>query len=124
MRGDRLKLLRTQKNMSQNELAHVLEINRTTIGKYELKNVNPSNEILLKMSKIFNVTPAYLLGFDEKEEQNTIQIEKKRPKDLQKILEQEEFTLNGQMATQEDRERLLKMVEAMYWDAKEKNKRK
>lgn len=50
--------------------------------------------------------------------------EEKRPKDLIKILEKEEFTLNGQMATQDDRERLLKMIEAMYWDAKEKNKRK
>ena len=49
---------------------------------------------------------------------------KKKPKDLIKILEQEDFVLNGRIATEEDRERIKKLIEVMYWDAKEKNKRK
>lgn len=50
--------------------------------------------------------------------------ERKKPKDLIKLLEQEEYTLNGELATPEDKERIKRIVEAMYWDAKEKNKRK
>ena len=49
---------------------------------------------------------------------------KKMPKDLRKIIEQEDFTLNGKLASPEDRQRLIKMYEAMYWDAKQQNKRK
>lgn len=54
----------------------------------------------------------------------TIFLKDKKPKELIKILEQEDFILNGRMATQEDRERLIRMYEAMFWDAKEKNRRK
>lgn len=50
--------------------------------------------------------------------------EKKKPKDLLKLLEQEEYTLNGELASPEDKERIKRIVEAMYLDAKEKNKRK
>ena len=65
MRGDRLKELRIDKKISQQQLATELGVDRTMIGKYELKNNQPSSELLEKMAKFFNVTPAYLMGFDE-----------------------------------------------------------
>lgn len=37
-----------------------------------------------------------------------------------KILEEEEITLNGRAMTEE----IYKVIEAMYWDAKEQNRRK
>lgn len=71
MRGDRLKYLRQQKKLNQFELAERLGIDRTMVGKYELKNSQPSKEILEKMATLFNVTPSYLMGFDESESNTT-----------------------------------------------------
>lgn len=65
MRGDRLKELRKSKKISQLKLAEVLGVDRTMIGKYELKNHQPSNEILEKMADYLEVSPAYLMGYDE-----------------------------------------------------------
>lgn len=65
MRGDRLKELRKSKKISQLKLAEVLGVDRTMIGKYELKNHQPSNEILEKMAVFLEVSPAYLMGYDE-----------------------------------------------------------
>lgn len=71
MRGDRLKILRLNKKISQQELAGVLGVDRTMIGKYELKNNTPSDEILTKMANFFNVEKAYLLGVEEKTKKKT-----------------------------------------------------
>jgi len=64
MRGDRLKKLRIEKNLNQQKLAEILGVDRTMIGKYELKNNRPSQAVLEKMAELFNVSQAYLLGFD------------------------------------------------------------
>ena len=64
MLGVKLKELRIKMNMSQQQLADLSGIDRTTIGKYELKNVRPSYEILEKICKALNTTPEYLTKFD------------------------------------------------------------
>ena len=66
MRGDRLKRLRLEHKMSQLQLATVLGVDRTMVGKYELNNHQPSSEILEKMSEIFGVTQSFLMGYDDK----------------------------------------------------------
>ena len=43
---------------------------------------------------------------------------------MKKILEEEEVTLNGRMVSEEEKEQMLRVLEALYRDAKEKNKRK
>lgn len=90
------------------------------------KQISPTVETLEKLAVGLDLTLQELLkitGFTLNADDNTSSTNKK-PKDLLKILEQEEYTLNGQMATPEDKERIKRIVEAMYWDAKEKNKRK
>lgn len=118
--GQKLKSLRSDKKMTQKELADMLNISRTTYVKYETNDIKLSLEKASAIAKIFDVSTDYLLDSNG----NLPEKQPKRPKDLMKILEQEEYTLNGQIASQEDREKLAKIVEALYWDAKEKNKRK
>lgn len=121
--GQRIRIARKNKALTQKKLGELINKSPQVISNWE-RAYTPSisHEDLLLLSNALGIAVAELM------EGNVIikplSQENKKPKDLQKILEQEEFTLNGQMATQEDRERLLKMVEAMYWDAKEKNKRK
>lgn len=71
MRGDRLKILRVNKKISQQQLADVLGVDRTMIGKYEIKNNTPSDEILTKMANFFDVEKAFLLGVEEKKNKKT-----------------------------------------------------
>ncbi len=64
MLGSKLKELRLKKNMSQRQLADLSGIDRTTIGKYELKNVRPSYEILARICRVLGTTPEYLISSD------------------------------------------------------------
>lgn len=59
---ERLKKLRKERHISQQEVAHCLGITVSAYGNYELGQRNPSYEILCKMADYFNVTVDYLLG--------------------------------------------------------------
>ncbi|MDT3417199.1 transcriptional regulator with XRE-family HTH domain [Brevibacillus aydinogluensis] len=62
MFGQRLRLLRKMKKMTQQELADYLQVAKTTISSYE-KGVNePSHETLMKLADLFEVSTDFLLG--------------------------------------------------------------
>lgn len=63
--ADRLKELRENSKMTQEELAKVLGVGRPTIAGYETKGKQPSYEILSKLSEILHCTTDYLLGRSE-----------------------------------------------------------
>ena len=58
----RLKNLRLENKMTQDQLAQKLNIGRTTISGYEKGSIKPSHEILIELCKIFDCTTDYLLG--------------------------------------------------------------
>lgn len=64
--GEKLKLLRTSRKMSQKELAERLNIAKSVISFYESGDRMPSYEVLIKIAQIFNVTTDYLLGINKK----------------------------------------------------------
>ena len=65
--GDRIRELRKSKQLTQEELAQCLGLQKSAIAKYEKGRVtNIKRETLLKMAHIFEVTPAYIIGGDEK----------------------------------------------------------
>lgn len=66
--GERIKALRTEKDMTQTELAEMLETTKQNIFKYEngiVTNI-PSDKIE-KMAEIFGIEPAVLMGWSEAE---------------------------------------------------------
>lgn len=64
MIGARLKSLRKGAGYTQVDLASRLDLDKSSIAKYESAGVNPSPDILLRMSELFNVSVDYLLGKD------------------------------------------------------------
>lgn len=63
MFGERLKLLRKQKHLTQEQLASIIGVERSSIGKYEGKTqVIPSDDIKYRIAEYFGVTVDYLLG--------------------------------------------------------------
>lgn len=90
------------------------------------KPVRPTVETLAKIAKGTGVSVAYLAALANGDNTDNISFQenKKIPKDLKKLLEEEEITLNGRMMSAEDKEKIYKVIEVMYHDAKEQNKRK
>lgn len=61
---DNIKLLRSKKKISQAELAAQLIITRSAYAAYESGRVQPGADILIKMSKYFNISIDLLLTVD------------------------------------------------------------
>ncbi len=119
MLGSRLKELRIKKNMSQQQLADLSGIDRTTIGKYELKNVRPSYEVLERMCNVLDTTPEYLINSDINHTSS-----KGKPKELINFLKDADYTLYGSPVSSKDKERISKIIEALYYDDTSKDKKR
>ena len=59
---ERLKELRKQAGISQVELATRLGMSKSTIGAYEVGQIDPSIVALKQMARFFHVDACYLLG--------------------------------------------------------------
>ena len=60
--SERLKDLRKTNKITQEKLATIIGVERSSIGKYESSSTIPSKETLVKIAQYFNVTTDYLLG--------------------------------------------------------------
>ena len=65
--GNKLKELRTQAGMTQQQLAALIGVTKSVISFYELRERAPSPEVLVKCASIFHVSTDYLLGLDTAE---------------------------------------------------------
>ena len=65
--GLRLKTLRKQAGLTQQQLAAQLGITKSVVSFYELQARSPSPEVLAKLAVIFHVSADYLLGLDNRE---------------------------------------------------------
>jgi transcriptional regulator with XRE-family HTH domain len=66
--GKRIRTERIERKISQEELAKALSTTKQAIYKYENDIVtNIPMDKVAKIAELFNVTPAYLMGWDEKE---------------------------------------------------------
>lgn len=62
---ERLKLLRKAKGVTQKEVAFAIGITLSAYSNYEQGLREPSNQILIKLCKYFDVSADYLLGLSE-----------------------------------------------------------
>lgn len=62
--GSRLKELRKQSGLTQEQLAARIGVTKSVISFYELRERSPSPEVLAKLSYIFHVSTDYLLGIE------------------------------------------------------------
>ena len=62
MLSKRINELRISFGWTQVQLAQKLGVTKQTISNWENDNIQPSIDMLIKISKIFNVTTDYLLG--------------------------------------------------------------
>ncbi len=60
--GERLKLSRSRKNLTQEEVSKLIGVKPQTISGYEKNYRQPDSVILAKLADIYNTTTDYLLG--------------------------------------------------------------
>jgi transcriptional regulator with XRE-family HTH domain len=60
--GMRIRQLRIKEGLTQEELGESLGVSKVAISQYENETRNPSNDILIKLSRKFGVSVDYILG--------------------------------------------------------------
>lgn len=109
-----IRTLAQENGTSLPKLEAELGFGAGTISKWDKSA--PSVDKLKAVADFFGISIDYLIGNEAPK--------KKIPKDLKKLLDEEIVTLKGRIISPEDKEKMLRIVEALYWDAKEENKRK
>ena len=62
--SERIKAARKECKLTQQQVADVLGLDRSTYSYYELGHLKPSVEVIVKLSAIFNVDIEWLTGAD------------------------------------------------------------
>ncbi len=65
MLSENLRILRKNFKLTQQEVADILGIDRSTYTFYEAGKSTPTKENIVKICDIFNVTVGYLLGVEK-----------------------------------------------------------
>ena len=60
-----LKILRRERNLSQQRLADAIDISQQSVNKYENENVQPDFAILKRMADFFDTSIDYLVGYTD-----------------------------------------------------------
>ncbi|MEW6227487.1 MAG: helix-turn-helix transcriptional regulator [Bacillota bacterium] len=63
--GDRIKTLRSAKDLTQEDLARQLCVNRATLANWEINRTDPDYDSLQQLAKFFGVSTDYLLGLSD-----------------------------------------------------------
>ena len=64
--SSRIKQLRTERGITQEQLASMLKVSRSTIGMYESGKREPDFETSEAIADIFNVDMDFLMGMEKK----------------------------------------------------------
>lgn len=104
------------------------------ISFYELGQRVPPSDIILKLAERFQVSTDYLLGndtpvpheahFNEGNASAPHHMDARTRLQLEKVLNEDQLTYNGVILNGEDKEKMKRALELVFWDIKEKNKEK
>ncbi len=62
--GEKIKELRMQNNLSQEDLASCCKVKQSAVSKWERGATVPSAEVVANLAKFFKVSAGYLLGIE------------------------------------------------------------
>ena len=65
--SERLKQLRTERKLTQRQVAMMVGVTRSTLSTYENQARYPSYDILVSLSRVYSVTTDYLLGKEDRQ---------------------------------------------------------
>lgn len=112
--GERLKKLRTNRHMTQEELGSIFNppLSQSTIGTYENGKRQPTLENLVVVSKFFSVTTDWLLGLTDE----IATTKDENPKELKEFLKRNDVLFNGSELNEEEKRRMIDILTGLFWD--------
>ena len=72
--GERIRQLRIEHQMTQEELGARIGVQKAAIYKYENLVVNLKRSILEKLAIVLDTTPTYLMGMEDSAQQANVQL--------------------------------------------------
>lgn len=66
MLSQKIRSIRMSRNMSQVELAKKLGVTKQSVSNWENDNIQPSIDMLIKLTEVFSVSADCLLGLDNR----------------------------------------------------------
>lgn len=118
--GHRIKKLREENGLMQQDVCNTLDIEQSTLANYENNRRVPKTDILIKIANYYSVSLDFLVGMTD----NRFNSYKGCLKDLNKFLQQSEIIFDGDTykLTDEDRDLILKALEVAFLAVKRGNK--
>ncbi len=86
--GYRIKEIRTQRGMAQNELAKRINKSKSAVCGYETEAQVPPLEVLVSIASVLNVSLDYLVGFEMEEPISVANLTNQQKKIINLILEE------------------------------------
>lgn len=63
--GKRLKALREEQNLTQEDVGNKIGVTKATVNRYETGEIDIKRTIAIKLGNLFNVSPAYIMGWTD-----------------------------------------------------------
>ena len=117
--ASKLSYLRKKEKMSQEQLAHKLNISPSTVGMYETAKRQPDNEMVTKIANLFNVSTDYLLDNDLKDinvSEDNKELVQSLVDGLTNPLNKALYSKASELKNDRDKEAVLKVIEAFIND--------
>ena len=125
--GDRIKMLRNARKMTQSEFAERLGVTKSAVSSYENGSRLPSYDVLIKMARIFKVSVDNLLGHDKKIAIDATGLTQEQINIIQEIVltyKRYNILLSQGVSIEESNKKLMSMMELSEADIKNMEKSK
>ena len=131
----RIRARREELGISQEELAKRMGYkSRSSINKIEKGENDIPQSKIVAFAQALRTTPEALMGWEQSpaptsDDLPTVsptgqKIDARTRRQLEAVLDDDNLTYNGVVLNGEDKEKVKKALELIFWDVKEKNKRK
>lgn len=125
--GSRIKMLRTQKGLTQEQFSEMFQVSKSNVSKYENGSIEPNYDLLVKIANYFGVSTDYLLG-NSSDPELTAKDEKDIAKRIEEITQDLENTevlmLHGEIMDDETKDLIKSAMETAVKISKKVAKKK
>lgn len=135
----KIRFYRKAKGLTQKELGEKIGVKHNTVSGYESGTNEPEQNILFKIAAALEISindlfpatttphtqsPTSVPGDLPTFSPTGQKIDARTRRQLEAVLDDDNLTYNGVVLDGDDKEKVKKALELIFWDVKEKNKRK
>ena len=112
--SEKIKILRTKSGVTQQYIASILGVDRSTYTYYELGKTIPNWPMIKKIAKIFKISPYDLLEDDNKYIASDISLSSQKKSNLYDLSNQEKkLVLSLRSLPENERKKVIKSVDKL-----------